>query len=91
MSKVTYNDYNMRQVGDRIRLPGCSVSVTEKLRDDKTTVRWAQLSKFNKKTDSYENFSIFKDDLEMLSMKMPEILALLRGGASNDEHGKAES
>lgn len=75
-----YNEYNIRQVGERIRLPGISVSISEKKKDDGSIVRWVQLSKFNKKSESFENFSIFQDDLEMLSLKMPDILAILKGG-----------
>ena len=79
-----YNQYGLRQVGERIRLPGISVSVTEKRKDDGSTIRWAQLSKFNQKNKEYENFAIFKDDLELLGLKIPDILALLRGGVVDD-------
>jgi len=40
-----FNEYNIRQVGERIRLPGISVSISEKKKEDGTLVRWAQLSK----------------------------------------------
>lgn len=49
--------------------------------DDGSKVRWVKFSKFNKKTDGFENFSIFKDDLELLGLKIPDTLATLGGGA----------
>ena len=73
-----FNKYGIRQVGDRVRLPGISVSVSEKKKDDGSTVRWAQLSKYNKYKDQYENFSIFADDLELLGLKVPDILSRLK-------------
>jgi len=78
-----FNEYNIRQVGERIRLPGISVSISEKKKEDGTLVRWAQLSKFNPKTEKYENFSIFKDDLELLGLKIPDLLTLLQGGVEH--------
>ena len=78
-----FNEYNIRQVGERIRLPGISVSISEKKKEDGTLVRWAQLSKFNSKTEKYENFSIFKDDLELLGLKIPDLLTLLQGGVDH--------
>jgi hypothetical protein len=80
-----FNQYGIRQVGERLRLPGISVSVSEKLKDDGSTVRWAQLSKFNKHKDEYENFSVFADDLELLGLKIPDLLSSLRGGVSNGQ------
>ena len=71
-----FNEYTIRQVGERIRLPGISVSISEKKKEDGTLVRWAQLSKFNPKTEKYENFSIFKEDLELLGLKIPDLLTL---------------
>jgi len=38
----------------------------------------AQLSKFNPKTEKYENFSIFKDYLELPGLKIPELLIKLQ-------------
>ncbi|WP_342304403.1 hypothetical protein [Methanolobus sp. ZRKC5] len=78
-----FNNYGIRQVGDRVRLPGISVAVSEKKKDDGSTVRWAQLSKYNKFKDEYENFSIFADDLELLGLKIPDILSSLKGGVSH--------
>jgi hypothetical protein len=49
-----FNEYNIRQVGERIRLPGISVSISEKKKEDGTLVRWVQLSKFNPKTEKYD-------------------------------------
>jgi hypothetical protein len=34
-----FNEYNIRQVGERIRLPGISVSISEKKKEDGTLVR----------------------------------------------------
>ncbi|SDF43365.1 hypothetical protein SAMN04488589_0505 [Methanolobus vulcani] len=82
-----FNKYGIRQVGERVRLPGISVSVSEKQKDDGSTVRWAQLSKFNKHKDEYENFSIFADDLELLGLKIPDILSSVRGGVL---HGQTQ-
>jgi hypothetical protein len=79
-----FNDYGIRQVGERIRLPGISVSVSEKKKEDGSTVRWAQLSKYNKHTKTYENFSIFADDLDLLGAKVPDIMKLLKGGVSHE-------
>jgi hypothetical protein len=77
-----FNEYNIRQVGERIRLPDISVSIFEKKKEDGTLVRWAQLSRFNPKTEKYENFSIFKDDLKLLGLKTPELLTLASGWCS---------
>ena len=82
-----YNQYNMRQVGERIRLPSMAVAVTEKLKDDDSTMRWVQLSKFNKNKDEWENFSMFADDLDMLGLKIPELLAILKGGVGDESKG----
>jgi hypothetical protein len=82
-----FNQYGIRQVGERVRLPGISVSVSEKKKDDGSTIRWAQLSKYNKFKDTYENFSIFADDLELLGLKVPDLLSSLRGGVS---HGQSQ-
>ncbi|QLC51107.1 hypothetical protein HWN40_13205 [Methanolobus zinderi] len=79
MNMSDFNEYGIRQVGDRVRLPGISVSVSEKKKEDGSTVRWAQLSKYNKFKDEYENFSIFADDLELLGLKIPDILSRLKG------------
>ncbi len=84
-SMSDFNKYGIRQVGERLRLPGISVSVSEKKRDDGSTVRWAQLSKFNKYRDEYENFSVFADDLELLGLKIPDLLASLRGGVTSGQ------
>ncbi len=81
MNMSDSNEYGIRQVGDRVRLPGISVSVSEKKKDDGSTVRWAQLSKYNKYKEEYENFSIFADDLELLGLKIPDILSRLKGTA----------
>ncbi len=81
MNMSDFNEYGIRQVGDRVRLPGISVSVSEKKKDDGSTVRWAQLSKYNKYKEEYENFSIFADDLELLGLKIPDILSRLKGTA----------
>ena len=78
-----FNEYNIRQVGERIRFPSISVSISEKKKEDGTLVRWTQLSKFNPKTEKYENFSIFKDDLELLGLKIPDLLTLLQGGVDH--------
>ncbi len=78
-----FNSYGIRQVGERVRLPGMSVSISEKRKDDGSIVRWAQLSKFNKNTNTYENFSIFATDLEFLGLKIPDLLSSLQGGVSH--------
>lgn len=79
-----YNSYGLRQVGDRIRLPSMSVSVTEKQREDGSTLRWAQLSKFNKKADRWENFTMFPDDLLALEKFLPDVISLTSGGEINE-------
>lgn len=81
MNMSDFNEYGIRQVGDRVRLPGISVSVSEKKKDDGSTVRWAQLSKYNKYKEEYENFSIFADDLELLGLKIPDILSRMKSTA----------
>lgn len=79
-----FNKYGLRQVGDRIRLPSMSVSVTEKQREDGSTLRWAQLSKFNKKADRWENFTVFHDDLLALEKFLPDVISLTSGGEINE-------
>jgi hypothetical protein len=81
---LNFNEYNIRQVGERIRLPDISVSVSEKKKEDGTLVRWAQLSRFNPKTEKYGNFSIFRDNLELPGLKIPDLLTLLQGGVPHD-------
>lgn len=79
-----FNKYGLRQVGDRIRLPSMSVSVTEKQRDDGSTLRWAQLSKKNNKTGNWENFTVFPDDLVALEKFLPDVISLTSGGEVNE-------
>jgi hypothetical protein len=78
MTENGYNQYGIRQVGERVRLPGMSIAVSEKKRDDGSTVRWAQLSKYNPKNDEWINFSVFPDDLDLLQHKIPELLPKLK-------------
>lgn len=73
-----YNQYGIRQIGERIRLPSISINVSEKKRDDGSTIRWVQLSKYNTKNDEWVNFSIFPDDLDLLQYKIPELLPTVK-------------
>ncbi|WP_406659675.1 hypothetical protein V7O66_07425 [Methanolobus sp. ZRKC3] len=75
-----YNEYGIRQIGEKIHLANTSVSISEKKKDDGSTVKWLQFSKFNKKSNKWENFTLFGSDLEVLSVKLPSILNSLKDG-----------
>lgn len=73
-----YNEYGIRQIGEKIHLANTSVAISEKKKGDGSTVKWIQFSKFNKRDNKWENFSLFGSDLEVLSVKLPSILETLK-------------
>ncbi|MDG6244614.1 MAG: hypothetical protein QCH31_09555 [Methanolobus sp.] len=77
-----YNEYGIRQIGEKIHLANTAVTISEKKKDDGSTVKWLQFSKFSKKMNKWENFTLFGSDLEVLSVKLPSILDSLKDGNS---------
>jgi hypothetical protein len=75
-----FNQYGLRQIGDRLNLNGIGISVTEKKKEDGTTVRWAQISRYNKKTDDFDNVMLFDNQITPLKNMLPEIERLVKEG-----------
>ncbi|MDK2832687.1 MAG: hypothetical protein PWQ75_2439 [Methanolobus sp.] len=75
-----YNEYGIRQIDEKIHLANTAVTISKKKKDDVSTVKWLQFSKFNKKMNKWENFTLFGSNLEVLSVKLPSILDYLKDG-----------
>jgi hypothetical protein len=75
-----FNQYGLRQIGDRLNLNGIGISVTEKKKEDGTIVRWAQISRYNKKTDDFDNVMLFDNQITPLKNMLPEIERLVKEG-----------